>query len=190
MLTFASKYYDNIYSQFGEDGIINECLRRINPSLKVAVEFGGHNGTFCSNTAALRDQGWTTYMYDLEAHPPHVERRMITPENVNQLPECSVLSIDIDGNDHDVWSAYESKPDIVIIEINSSISPTSDVPVSDMQDGTAYRPMVQLGIFKGYFLLCHTGNCIFIRNDHFALFPEVEGDGILNHQLYFNTSHL
>lgn len=190
MLAFALKYGKNIFSQFGEDGIIAEALKRINPALHTCVEFGGHNGTFCSNTAALREQGWKSFMYDLDAAPPHVERKMITPENVNELPECSVLSIDVDGNDYNIWEAYTARPDIVIIEVNSSIPPTSDVPVSDMQDGTAYRPMVQLGIFKGYFLLCHTGNCIFIANEHRDLFPEIEGDGILNYKDYFNTNHL
>lgn len=130
-------------------------------------------------------------MYDLVAHPPHVMKQMITPENVNQVVRpCSVLSIDIDGNDHDVWEAYTGKPDIVIIEINSSYPATSEGPVSDPEKGTAYRPMIQLAMFKGYFLLCHTGNLIFIHGDHYHLFPEVVGDGVLNHEEYFNTSFL
>lgn len=176
------KYKANTYSQFGEDGIIAECLRRINPSLKVAVEFGGHNGTFCSNTALLRDQGWVVYMYDLQATPPHVQEKRITPENVNELPECSLLSIDCDGPDYGIWEAYRGQPDIVIIEVNSSKQPTAMTPVNDMQDGTAFLPMKLLGEKKGYFMVCHTGNIIFAHNKHKGRFPDADET--------FNTSHL
>lgn len=189
MLTFVSKYAKNIYSQQGEDCIIEECLKRIKPKLKSAVEFGGADGTYCSNTAALRDKGWTVNMYDLQGND-YVIAKAITPDNVNHLPDCSILSIDIDGNDYNVWKAYNGSPDIVVIEINSSIAPDQGRPVSDLSHGTAYKPMVELGIHKGYFLLCHTGNLIFIKDEYRKLFPEVIGDGIGNYELYFNRSWL
>jgi len=190
MLTFAKEYSNNRHSQFGEDGILKELLRRIDPPLHVAVEFGGHDSTFCSNTASLRYKNWKVWMYDLSCVPPHVEQKMITPENVNELPPCSVLSIDIDGNDYNVWKAYTGKPDIVIIEINSSVLPTEDKPVSDAQHGTAYKPMVELGHSKGYFLICHTGNLVWVRGDHRHVFPEIPDDPIGAWQLFFNISHL
>lgn len=191
MLTFATKYGGNVYSQFGEDGIIQECLNRINPSLRVCTEFGGHDGTFCSNTALLRDQGWTSFMYDLEACPPHVMKQEVTPENVNQVVRpCSVLSIDVDGNDYNIWKCCEGKPDIAIIEINSSLPPFTVQPISHPQHGTQYTDMVSLGISKGYFLLCHTANCVFVLNKHRHLFPEIIGDGLSNYTEYFNPAHL
>ncbi len=189
MLTFAVKYAKNIYSQQGEDGIIEECLKRIKPKLKSAVEFGGADGFYCSNTAALRST-WKVYMYDMQEYSPHVQSMMVTPDNVNDLPECSILSIDIDGNDYNVWKAYNGNPDIVVIEINSSIAPDHGRPVSDLNHGTAYKPMVELGIHKGYFLLCHTGNLIFIKDEYRKLFPEVIGSGLDNYELYFNRSWL
>lgn len=176
------------HSQNGEMGIISECIKRIKPKLKVAVEFGAADGFFCSNTAEL-PQGWKRHLYDVAASG-EVEQKEITEGNVNELPKCSVLSIDIDGNDRNIWKAYKGTPAIVVIEINSSIPPLSDQPVSDYQRGTAYKPMVELGIEKGYFLLGHTGNLIFVLNEYRELFPEIEGDGIDNVDKYFDTSWL
>lgn len=164
------KYASNIFSQFGEDGIIAEVLKRIGQVTPVAVEFGGHDGVFCSNTKRLADQGWQVYMFDIEPRSPLVIQREITPENVNELPPCSVLSIDCDGPDAGIWSAYNARPDLVLIEINSSLDPTIDF--YHPSKGANYSYMKRLGEAKGYTLLCHTGNMIWIRNDHAHLFPD------------------
>lgn len=191
MLDFAKQYARNYFSQNGEDGIIRECLSRIKPDLLRACEFGGADGIYCSNTGILRSSGWQVDMYDLNACPPYVMKCMITPDNVNEvLRPCSVLSIDVDGLDYGIWEAYRGQPDIVVIEINSSYRPMSGEPKNDPVKGTGYHPMLCLGIAKGYFLLCHTGNLIFILNKHRSLFPEVIGDGQINYELYFNTSFL
>jgi len=80
MLEFAQKYGGNRYSQNGEDFIINEMLMRIDdPTFNTAVEFGGADGYYCSNTANLRDHKlWEVFMYDLQAYPPLVEQKEIT----------------------------------------------------------------------------------------------------------------
>jgi hypothetical protein len=189
MLTFTKKYSRNSYSQNGEDGIIEECLRRMGLFIGTCVEFGAADGYYCSNTRALANKGWGYFMYDLTA-TLDVQKKEITPDNVNELPKCNVLSIDCDGPDFGIWKAYNGNPDIVIIEINSSVMATDDGPVSDSERGTAYKPMVELGISKGYFLLCHTGNLIFVRNEYRKLFPEVIGNGVDNWQLYFQTKWL
>lgn len=185
MHTFFDKYNEAGFSQNGEQGIIAEAVGRINPSLKVAVEFGAPSKEYYSNTFFLDEQGWKVWYYDLNPSEEGIEKKEITPENVNELPECSVLSIDIDEKDYDVWEAYKGKPDIVIIEINSGFGGEQDGVTSETNLGTAYRPMVKLGIEKGYFLLVHTGNLIFVRNDHRELFPEVIGDGLSNWQDYY-----
>lgn len=188
MLSFVEKYKGNAYSQNGEDQIIKECLSRINPKLKVAVEFGGADGFFCSNTALLRlDKNWKVYQYDMESSNERlVDKRTITPSNVNDLPPCSVLSIDIDGNDYEVWKAYNGKPDIVVIEINSSLPPMK--AHFSPEKGSSYITMALLALEKGYFILCHTGNLVCVLAEHRGLFPEIEGDGVNNYQQYFNTS--
>lgn len=202
MLTFAKKYSYDAFSQGGEDGIIAECIKRIWPQgIKGrCAEFGAHDGKFCSNTRLLLTQGWHGIMIEADEQlfklcmtnvfglHCDVYNEMITPENANQtIPKSlNVLSIDCDGPDYGIWKAYVGQPDIVIIEINSSIEPTEDGPVNDPQDGTAYKPMCELAWQKGYFVLCHTGNIIAIRADHNLLFPEITSDPITQHELFFN----
>src|SRR5215207_5667826 len=166
MKAFRDKYGKDQFSQNGEDGIIKEVLRRLKIKKGVAVEFGGADGFYCSNTAALREKGWTVHMYDIKAVHPYVEEKIIGPVNVNTIPECDVLSIDVDGNDYNIWRAYEGKPKIVIIEVNSDFKPGERV----LNKGTSYTPMVELRLSKDYFLLAHTGNMIFVLNEYKDLF--------------------
>jgi hypothetical protein len=186
MLTFVEKYGINITSQNGENGIVLECLNRINPELKIAVEFGAPDRMYCSNIFPLIGKGWDCYYFDDNANDPYVTRKLITVDNINGLPKCSVLSMDTDGADYFLWQAYEGKPDIVVIEINSSLHPLVDH--SSIEKGASYISMVELGLSKGYFLLCHTGNMIFVLDKHRNLFPDITGNGIDNWEDYFNKS--
>lgn len=192
MLTFYNKYKGGKYSQNGESGIIDEVCRRIGLAGGVATEFGAPTKEYCSNIFHLTiNPEWTCLYYDPAPNEPGIIKQFITPENVNEVILTSnILSIDIDGNDYSVWKALKQKPDIVIIEINSSIAPLENYPVSDLAHGTAYKPMVELGISKGYFLLCHTGNLIFVLNKHRNLFPEITGDGVGNWEKYFQIKWL
>jgi len=174
------KFGFNVFSQNNEDGIIAECLKRIKPKLKVSCEFGGADGYFCSNTALLREAGWEVNMYDLKEVPGLVTERKITIENINDLPKCSVLSMDVDGMDYYLWQAYKDEPDIVIIEINSSLPPLVEYVSTDK--GSSFGSMNLLAEEKGYFLLCHTGNNIYLKNKWLKLFPDRD--------ITFNTSWL
>lgn len=204
MRTFHSRYSFDRFSQTGEDGVIEECLKRIGITTGKFAEFGAHNGTYCSNTRLLLDNGWSGKL--VEADPGLFKELLdntmglsvalhcgfVTPENVNErIPQdIDVLSIDVDGIDYSIWKAYTGRPAIVITEINSSIQPDAFEPVSDPQRGTGYLPMVSLGLSKGYFLLTHHGNCIFILNKYRDLFPEIIGNGLENSELYFSTDWL
>jgi hypothetical protein len=191
MLTFAKKYSGNFYSQNGEDLILEEMINRIKPDILKAVEFGAPDWSFCSNTAYLAEKGWFVKMYDINySTDARIEQVEITPANVNEVvgDDMTVLSIDIDGEDFHVWKAYTGKPDIVVIEINSSKPALRwDVPGDE---GCSYWPMVDLGRSKGYFLVCHTGNLLFCLNKYKHLFPEIVGDPILDWPQFFNTSFL
>jgi hypothetical protein len=189
MLTFAKQYGSNITSQNGENGIIAECLRRIKPKLKVAVEFGAPDMRYCSNIWPLAEDGFMLHYFDDASHAPGVTRKEITAENINELPKCSVLSIDTDGMDYLLWMAYTGTPDIVVIEINSSFAPT--VEHFTKAEGASYRTMCKLALSKGYFVLCHTGNLVLVHNRHIGLFPEAaDVDPVENWALFFNTSWL
>lgn len=173
MKEFVKKYQDKgLYSQNGEWGIIKECVKRIGFSDGVAVEFGAADGFYCSNTADLVNElEWKRYMYDIAPAGPGVTYMNINEANVNSLPACDLLSIDTDGNDFNIWKALEQKPAIVIIEINSSLDP--DVEFFHPDRGASFCTMNRLAQDKGYFLLCHTGNNIYVDLKYKKLFPEI-----------------
>ena len=204
MLTFYSKYAGNVtYSQNGEEKLLIEVLRRLKLETGCAVEFGGHNGKYLSNTALLIDNGWSGKFieadYDLWeqccnnwAGNERVKSvcSMVNAGNVGAFVDetCDVVSIDVDGLDYQIFQAMEAKPKVVIIEIDSSIPPDADR--FNSESGAGYLPMVKLGIEKGYFLLCHTGNLVFVDKKYRKLFPEAKGDGIKNSEEYFRTGWL
>jgi hypothetical protein len=204
MLDFLNKYGKNIiYSQNSEEGLLIECLRRMDITEGNCVEIGGHDGKWCSNTAYLIDQGWKGKFVEADfdlwqkscenwKHNDKVRCRcsFVTNENVNAFitTDTDVLSIDTDGYDIDIFRAMTVKPKIVIVEINSGYAPHERV--QNKKEGASYLPMLELGIEKGYFLLCHTGNLVFILNKYRHLFPEIEGDGLYNSEKYFKTDWL
>jgi hypothetical protein len=203
MRTFHEKYASNTFSQTGEDGILAEVFRRLKIDKGACCEFGAHDGKFCSNTRLLLENCWTVLL--LEASPEHAKSLIdntislrgvrlyfgpVTPDNVNTLvpQRLNLLSIDIDNDDYNVWNAYQGIADVVVIEVNSSKPP--GVFMTPGKQGSSYSSMVQLGIQKGYFLLCHHGNCIFMLNKYRDLFPEIMGDGMVNAEEYFSRAWL
>lgn len=199
MLDFYGKYAANkIYSQNGEEGIIEECLKRLKLNTGKAVEFGGHNGKYLSNTALLADKGWHVHFIeaDFNLYQQSVKNwegknnvkhtcSMVGPKNVDAFvkSDTDIVSIDVDGLDHAIFKTMAAKPKIVIIEIDSSIPP--DKEEFNREGGSGYLPMAKLAIEKGYFVLCHTGNMVLVANEYRKLFPEIKGDGIGNSDVYF-----
>lgn len=201
MLSFLHKYGINFHSQNGEDGIVIECIGRIGLSTGHAVEIGGNNGLWMSNIRHLVCGGWSglfveaDYSLYLECKEnwkdnPRVRSQCsrVDEHNINAFVDerCDVLSIDTDGPDYMIFDGLKAKPKIVIVEIDSSLNPEC---ASFNNDGGAnYFAMTLLGITKGYFLLCHTGNLIFVDEQYKELFPEIEGDPLRDIDLYFNRS--
>ncbi|HWE03123.1 MAG TPA: hypothetical protein VG326_12000, partial [Tepidisphaeraceae bacterium] len=50
---WLNQYARNVYSQFGEDGILEQALRLLPVRDKWCVEFGAHDGLTYSNSANL-----------------------------------------------------------------------------------------------------------------------------------------
>jgi hypothetical protein len=205
MLSFYNKFgKDFIFSQNGEEGLLQEVLKRLKLESGNAVEIGANNGIWLSNTAWLiKEKGFTGLMveadYDLWEQccknwqgndKVRTTCSMVNPNNINAFVDttCDVLSIDVDGIDYQIFQAMEAKPKVVIIEIDSSIPPDADR--FNSEGGAGYLPMVKLGIGKGYFLLCHTGNLVFVDNQYKKLFPEIKGDGLKNAADYFRMNWL
>lgn len=80
--------------------------------------------------------------------------------------DFDVLSIDIDTRDLDIWeSLVLFRPKVVVIEINSGIMPGILSRHNQLHDGNSFSSTLLVARDKGYSLVAHTGNCIFVRND-------------------------
>lgn len=203
MLSFLKKYAGNVHSQNGEDFIVRECVSRMGLSSGHAVEIGGNDGHWMSNTRHLIEQGWSGLFvegnYDLYLrckqnwqHNPKVRSQCcyVDERNINAFVDerCDLLSLDTDGSDYLIFDGLKAKPKIVIAEIDSSLNPDFS---SFNSDGAAnYFAMTLLGITKGYFLLCHTGNLIFVDEQFEHLFPEIDRDPLTCINDYFKRDWL
>ena len=191
--SFFEKYKNNIFSQNGEDGVIEEILNRLGINEGWCCEFGAWDGKHLSNTFNLVQKGFNAVYIEgdenkfkdlLETSKIYKNITTINKwvdlgenklDNIlksTDIPnEFVLLSIDIDSSDYHVWKSLEEYiPIIVVIEINSSISPYDENWIQE--DGTYYEttsflPMYKLGVNKGYTFLLHSGNMFFIRNDYF-----------------------
>lgn len=208
MLSFLNQYARNyLTSQNGEEGIILECLNRMyfHVNKGYAVEIGGSDGRFCSNTALLlQTKGWSGLFveadYDLYLKSKHNwdslslnvrhQCSRVDERNVNAFvnDDCDLLSIDTDGSDYKIFCGMKARPKIVIVEIDSSILPDEDRFNAD--GGAGYWPMTVAALERGYFLLCHTGNLIFLRQEYGPLFPEVNKHPLLDYEYFFNRAWL
>ena len=137
-----NRYEFQVYSQTGEDGILEEIFERIGARNRFFVEFGAGNGLE-NNTAYLLVKGWSGFWIEADAEAskqirgafsaPLAARQLsfrtafITSENIESMfleaavpEEPDLLSIDIDGNDYWVWKAIQAyRPRVVVIEYNA-----------------------------------------------------------------------
>lgn len=180
-----------IHSQDGEDGLLEALFARTGGGPGYFVEFGAWDGRFKSNTFHLYETlGWKgcyiegdpDRFKDLLANvdPQRIDARnvFVAPQGGNSLDailagtacpkEFDVLSIDIDSDDHAVWSGVaDYRPKIVIIEYNPTIPNSSDyVQPIGSYIGNSAGALYKLGREKGYDLIDATEtNLIFCRTD-------------------------
>lgn len=100
-----------------------------------------------------------------------------------------VLSIDVDGTDYCIWEKFVNyKPKIVIIEINSNFDPEILINNNVLEyekmklrsgsniGGVNFKTCYELGKRKGYRLVTHTGNMIFIDEEYSNYFDNLLDD--------------
>lgn len=181
-----SSYAKNIYSQFGEDGIIEEILKRIGRSADTdgwCVEFGAWDGLHLSNTYHLINdkafkavliegdrEKYLTLCNNIPRDDVYKICRFVNFEGTSTLDNIlrstpipagfDFLSIDIDGCDYFIFdSLKEYRPKIVCIEYNPTIP--NEVEFIQPRDfgikqGASARSLMNLGIQKGYSLAAVT----------------------------------
>jgi hypothetical protein len=135
----------DVYSQCGEDGVIEKLMSLVDCRAGYFVEFGAWDGRHLSNAAKLADEGWRGCFIEGEADrflqlkQSYAANQKIACINafvqtqgaasLDALLEAvaapevvDVLSIDIDGNDYHVWRGFNRRTaNLVVVEFNPSI---------------------------------------------------------------------
>ena len=130
-----------VYSQFGEDGIIQWLIHNVTIDEKTFVEFGVEDYTEANTRFLLMNNNWSGFVIDgstpnidsikkweyLWKYDLQATAEFITKDNINMIisgagfhGDIGILSIDIDGNDYWVLEAIECiNPQILICEYNN-----------------------------------------------------------------------
>ncbi|GAB3034682.1 hypothetical protein [Spirosoma pulveris] len=130
-----------VFSQFGDDGIIQFLVNNIRPASTKFVEFGVENYEESNTRFLLMFNNWQGLIIDgSNSNIEYIKNSsiywqyeltavnsFITAENINHIlaengfnGNIGLLSIDIDGNDYWVWQAITvTEADIVVAEYNS-----------------------------------------------------------------------
>lgn len=130
-----------VFSQRGEDGIIQYIIDQIQIPNKIFIEFGVEDYMESNTRFLLINNNWSGlvidgtnenvkfikndfiyWKYDITAY-----HSFITKENINEListytncKDIGLLSIDLDGNDYWIWEAIIAiNPRIIVCEYNS-----------------------------------------------------------------------
>lgn len=140
-----------VFSQNGEDGIIQYLLRRLEIQNKIFVEFGVHDYTESNTRFLLQNNNWAGLIIDanekavrrVKEDPIYWQRKLIidkvfiNKDNINEvimrngvIGDIGLLSIDVDGNDYWIWEAINCiSPRIVICEYNSMFGAMKKVTI-------------------------------------------------------------
>lgn len=130
-----------VFSQWGEDGILQYLINRLEIPNAEFVEFGVQDYAESNTRFLLQNNNWKGLVIDGSTENISIIKgreyywkfdltavcHFITTENINEILEANgftgdigLLSVDIDGNDYWVWDAIDAiSPRIVVCEYNS-----------------------------------------------------------------------
>lgn len=177
------QFENQVYSQGGEDGVIEKIFEIIEPTTHYAVEFGAADGLHGSNVRRLYEKGWGGLQ--IEGNPVYFQKLVensktfpkvvnlnawVWPGNIEHLfemagvpPDLDFLVIDIDSNDYWIWKViHDFRPKLVQIEYNAAFAPPESAVVryhpmnhADSTDyyGASIQALYDLGKKKGYELV-------------------------------------
>ena len=172
----------SIYSQYGEDGVLQFLIKELNLNNNQCCEVGMNHLIFSNTYNLVQNYNWYGVYIDKNPfHLPQLEGGIIIHEEITSTGESrldnvlkktdlkldfDILSIDIDGNDYHVWNSLKDyNPKVVVIEIN----PFLDCQTEQVYDGkifsSSFKSTVNLAKSKDYSLVCMTGNLIFAKNE-------------------------
>jgi hypothetical protein len=140
-----------VFSQWGEDGIIQHLASRVALGRKIFVEFGVQDYREANTRFLLAGGGWSGLVIDADPrnidalrrdpiywrHNLKAECAFIDRDNINSIirsagieGDIGLLSIDIDGNDYWVLEAIDCvSARILVLEYNALFGPDLSVTV-------------------------------------------------------------
>ncbi len=156
-------YEFSIFSQWGEDGIIDRLVSVLPISSETFIEFGVENFSEANCRFLMQHRNWRGMVIDGSEKNIHeiktsgyywkhdllAECSFITAENIGGLlslsgfpKESGIISVDIDGVDYWVLSALEDyRPAIFIVEYNAVLGGRAvSVPYRPDFDRTSAHP--------------------------------------------------
>jgi len=140
--TSLNDYEFKIFSQRGEDGIIQHLIQQVPIKNQVFIEFGVQDYTESNTRFLLMNNNWSGlimdgseeymasvrqsywfWMYDLVTKTAFIDAENINPLISQQgFTDIGLLSVDIDGNDYWVLKALDLStlnPSILVVEYNA-----------------------------------------------------------------------
>lgn len=204
-----NNFEKKVYSQFNEDGIIEQIFNVIGITNKICVEFGVQTGAECCTRYLREKYNFNCILFDNNNQNPHInlKRETITVDNVfdvfnkNNIPkEFDLLVVDIDSYDfyvtHKILQKYN--PRVLILETNPTFFKEDKVILLNhpLNDG-AYHGCSLTAWYNSlnhiYDLVCHESNginCFFIRKNDInsSLFENMNDINKIHHQYkYLNN---
>lgn len=184
-------FHKNIFSQSGQDGIIEEILKRLKINQGKFIEFGGWDGVHLSNCRYLALQSWSGIFIEadqtkfLELKENYKLNHNVTALNkfVNFVGENTIdkiaaeydfldldlLVIDIDGLDYKVLEYLEMKPKVIVMEGGAIFSPCLQARIPDeIAQRNISQPLTvlhQIAKAKGYVPVCFFQDLYLVRED-------------------------
>jgi hypothetical protein len=143
-----------VYSQVGQDGILEEIFKRLNITNGTFCEFGAWDGFHLSNARKLVDEGWggifiegdsERYLQLVKNYPSSkiikvnswvgfegspdktsVSLRELLLRHVSEeyIEDLDLLVIDVDGNDLEIALSSKVRPKVIVVEGGSSFVPS------------------------------------------------------------------
>ncbi len=190
-------FYGDVHSQRGQDGILAEIFRRLHIDTGRFVEFGAWDGIYLSNCRLLYEKGWQGVFIEADAERyksllgnyDNSEVRcihavvgaknglrlidLLTLNNVD--PKIiTFVSIDVDGQDLEIFATMGFTPPVVLVEGGFSFSPylnkrmPEEVAAQDLQQPL---PVIcDTAKTIGYVPVCFCQDTYFVRSDLAAPF--------------------
>lgn len=196
------RYYGNAYSECGQDGILRRIFETCGIEAGRFVEFGAWDGCWLSNSRALTLRGWQGTFIECDEQrfqglraelPPGssaindrvgtgdervpgrrlddiLRRHGVDPEGVD------FLSIDVDGNDLEIFDGLGFRPSVILLEggfnYNPAITERVDIEYAAKNNQHPLGAVLAAVRAKGYQAVCFFQDTYLVREDHAHAFAE------------------